>query len=181
MKVAHAETLIVDKAEHFQKMTLRNRYHISGANKPILLSVPLTQGRNQHTPMAEVQIYNKERWQVQHWRTLVSVYNRSPFFEHYELALRPLFETEFTSLLAFNTAAMQWAKRQLRLKFEEKETSEFIRQYPDGITDIRFEAGQANTPHYYQVFEDRIGFQPDLSILDLLFSEGPRAIDLLRG
>jgi hypothetical protein len=181
MKVLDADKVIFDTAEHFQKMSWRNRYRISGANKPLMLTVPISYGRSQRIPIKDVGIYNKDRWQVQHWRTLVSVYNRSPFFEHYETGLKPLFEAEFLGLADFNRAALHWAKQQLKLNFEEEETDVFIKKYPEDVTDIRIERDNADTPKYYQVFEDRIGFQPDLSILDLLFSEGPRAVEVLRG
>ena len=130
--------------------------------------------------MHEVRIYNDTRWQVQHWRTLVSVYKRTPYFEHYEHSLRPLFETEFSNLAAYNKATIQWVKQQLKLKFEEKETAVFEKEYPEGVVDLRFQKITLQQfPKYYQVFEDRIGFLPDLSILDLLFSEGPGAINKL--
>ncbi len=176
MQVVNTDLLILDKGEHFQKMTYRNRYRISGANNPILLTVPLVKGRNQREPMAGVRIFNEERWQVQHWRTLVSVYKRSPFFDHYHDSLRPLYEHPFSLLTDFNVAALEWVKKQLKLPFKTEITGTYHKEYPPEVKDIRAaDYASAHFPRYYQVFEDRIGFQPDLSILDLLFSEGPGA------
>ena len=176
-----AETVIFDVGEHFQKMTYRNKYHISGANNSIKLSVPLINGRNQRVPMAKVCIFNDTRWQVQHWRTIVSVYKRTPYFEFYEDSLQPLFETQFVHLTDYNKAALHWVKSQLKMQFDEKETTVFIKEYPEGIIDLRSSGPVLRGfPKYYQVFEDRIGFLPDLSILDLLFSEGPRAMEILK-
>ena len=182
MQVAGAGLVILDKGEHFSKMSYRNRYRISGANNPILLTVPLVRGRNQREPMAGVQIFNEERWQVQHWRTLVSVYKRSPFFDHYEDSLRPLYEQQFTYLIDFNIAALEWAQKQLKLPLRTELTETYQKEYPPEVKDLRI-AGNApaDFPRYYQVFEDRIGFQADLSILDLLFSEGPGARGRLIG
>jgi hypothetical protein len=182
MQAVQADKVILDTAEHFDKMSYRNRYRISGANNSILLTVPLVNGRNQHTPMAEVLIHNAERWQLQHWRTLVSVYKRSPYFEHYEPELKHLYGQEFTHLLDFNRAGMQWVLRQLKPGFSIEETSVYLKDHGNHVTDLRI----VKTPSpifkkYYQVFEDRTGFVPDLSILDLLFSEGPRAVELLGG
>ncbi len=176
MQVAGAGLVILDKGEHFSKMSYRNRYRISGANNPILLTVPLVKGRNQREPMSGVQIFNEERWQVQHWRTLVSVYKRSPFFDHYEDSLRPLYEQKFTYLTDFNIAALEWAQKQLKLPLRTELTDTYQKEYAPEVKDLRI-AGNApvDFPRYYQVFEDRIGFQADLSILDLLFSEGPGA------
>jgi hypothetical protein len=180
MQVMQADTLIFDKAEHFQKMTGRNRYDIAGANNRVRLSVPLVNGRNQHVPMAEVRIFNDTDWQKQHWRTLVSAYRRSPYFEHYEQSLGTLFETEFTHLTDFSMASINWTQQQLKLRFNTTTADTYIKDYPAGITDLRnSKTTAAELPKYYQVFEDRIGFLPDLSILDLLFSEGPFAVQKL--
>jgi hypothetical protein len=184
MQMVHAQLVIFDVAENFQKMTFRNRYRISGANNPILLTVPLVQGRNQHTPMKEVEIYNQSKWQTQHWRTLISVYKRSPFFDHYEPSLAQLFELPFTNLTDFNSASVQWVKTQLKLNFEERVTDEYLAEYPIEVIDFRRPddiTAHANLPVYHQLFEDRIGFQSNLSILDLLFSEGPHTANILRG
>jgi hypothetical protein len=182
MKVMKSGTVVFDAAERFQKMSYRNRYRISGANNSILLTVPLISGREQRLPMADVQIYNDGLWQVQHWRTLVSVYKRTPYFEHYEDLLRPLYEHSYTHLAAFNRASIDWVVKQLKIDLAVEETDLFVKDYGDGVVDLRNEkAANVPLPKYYQVFEDRIGFQPDLSILDLLFSEGPGAGDLLVG
>ncbi len=180
-QVASADTLVFDAAEHFQKMGYRNRYRVAGANNSILLSIPLVNGRDQRLPMHDVLIHNEEHWQVQHWRTLVSVYKRSPYFEHFEDSLRPLYETQFLHLVDFNKAAFEWVKKQLKLDIEVQETSAFIKEYPPEIADLRnVKIDSANIPKYYQVFEDRVGFIPHLSILDLLFCEGPQATRMLK-
>lgn len=180
MKVMNAGTVVFDTAERFQKMSYRNRYRISGANNSILLTVPLINGREQRLQMADVLIYNDGLWQVQHWRTLVSVYKRTPYFEHYEDLLRPLYEQQYTHLAAFNRASIDWVVKQLKMDMDIVETDEYVREYAAGVVDLRNEkVANVVVPKYYQVFEDRIGFQPDLSILDLLFSEGPEAVDRL--
>ena len=176
MQVSGADTVVLDAAEHFQKMSFRNRYRISGANNSILLSVPIVNGRNYHGTMREVQIFNEPRWQTQHWRTLVSVYKHTPYFDHYADSLKPLYETRFIHLTDFNRASMEWVKQQLKMGFELQETAIYVKEYPQDVTDIRnVKNADVSLPKYYQVFEDRIGFIPDLSILDLLFSEGPGA------
>ncbi len=93
-----------------------------------------------------------------------------------------MFETRFTHLTDFNRATLQWVKQQLKLKFEMQETGVYVKKHPEEIIDLR---NVKNTPavtlKYYQVFEERTGFLPDLSILDLLFSEGPLSVDKLIG
>lgn len=174
-------TVCFDKAEHFQKMTYRNRYYIAGSNGLVQLGIPLLYGRDQRTSMNKLAISNTTRWQVQHWRTLFSVYNRSPYFEHYALSLESLYTKEFNSLIEFNFASVHWLKEQLQVAFEEHYMEEYNPSF-DGV-DLRkgFKPGieraqSIGNPAYYQVFSDRIGFIPNLSMLDLLFSEGPNAM-----
>ena len=177
-----ADNVIIDQTEHFQKMSYRNRYNISGANNPIQLSVPLVNGRDQRSAMADVLIHNADKWQVQHWRTLTSVYSRSPFWQYYEHSLGALFVQPFSHLTAFNEAGLQWVQKQLRIDIATSAAGFFVKQYPGDFTDIRnmkpatdkFAPG--SFPEYYQVFCERTGFLPNLSILDLLFSEGPNTV-----
>jgi hypothetical protein len=166
--------------ERSQKMTDRNRYRIGGSNNSILLTVPLLHGRDQAGAIDKVHVLNDGRWQVQHWRTLVSVYNRSPYFFHYEPTLKALFDTEYDLLYELNMAAIAWVKQQLRLDFKEGFTTGYERDAEAGVTDLRgLKKLPAPEGKYYQVFEDRIGFVPGLSILDLLFSEGPASAEWL--
>ncbi len=180
-QVVKADKLIIDNGEHFQKMSYRNRYRIAGANNSILLTVPLVKGRDQKSVMADILIHNAEKWQVQHWRTLVSAYRRSPFFDHYEPSLSRLFESPYTHLTHFNLESIKWVVKQLRLKLVIEETATYIVDYGPEIPDLRKTEPKANADKkYYQVFEDRLGFVSGLSILDLLFSEGPAVVEYLR-
>lgn len=185
LKVSGAGKICFDGAEHFQKMSYRNRYYITGANGIITLSIPLQQGREQRGSMHDVGISYSEHWQVQHWRTLVSVYNRSPYFQHYEPSFQKLFETKYDLLHEFNRASIEWLVQQLRLQVEITTTEIFIRKYSDGYTDLRnMKPGIEKTPlghhPYYQLFNERNGFIPNLSMLDLLFAEGPHSMQWLK-
>lgn len=178
---SQADAMCFDKAEHFAKMTYRNRYYISGSNGLIQLSIPLAGGRNQRVCMAEIEISDRDRWQTQHWRTIVSVYRRAPYFEFYEMELQQLFETPFLHLADFNLATIHWLKKQLKLEFKETFITQFQKTYGQ-TTDIRnMKPGIESTtncdfPIYYQLFQERTGFLPNLSMLDLLFAEGPYAL-----
>lgn len=180
MLAAAVEEVVFDQAEHFVKMSYRNRYYITGANGLIQLSVPLSQGRNQRTPMQQVGIDNKEKWQVQHWRTIFSVYGRSPYFEYYAPSLERLFIDRFDKLVDFNAATIDWAKEHTSIRFRSVNAHTYRDAYEDA-TDLRkvFRPGieknalPAEQGFYYQLFAERNGFYPNLSILDILFSEGP--------
>lgn len=184
--VIDATLITFDRAEHFEKMSYRNKYRISGANNPIQLSIPLVNGRDQRSAMSAVQIFNDGKWQTQHWRTLVSVYKQTPYWEFYEQGLQSIFERSYTSLTEFNNDTYKWVAQQLKLKTTIEESGKYLAAYLEPIQDVRkikpHKSGEPLTdfPRYYQVFEDRVGFLPDLSILDLLFSEGPHTASWIR-
>jgi hypothetical protein len=177
--ISSCDTLYIDVNEHFQKMSFHNRYYIAGSNGMIQLSVPLAGGRDQHAIMRNIGIFNQNRWQVQHWRTISSVYRRSPYFDFYERDLQLLFETPYSSLTDFNLATIHWLKQQLKISFDEIYPADYKKEYEGALYDLRGlkPAHKKNTvapfPQYYQLFSERNGFLSNLSILDLLFSEGP--------
>jgi hypothetical protein len=175
-----ADSLLLDVHGHFEKMTDRNRYRIAGSGGAVLLTVPLEKGRNQRVAMKDVRIANNYQWQIQHWRTLVSVYGRSPYFEHYEPEIRRLFEDEFELLSDFSRSGIQWVAKQLGIELKMEESRTYVSKYADAL-DIRRQEIAAPGKEYYQVFADRTGFLPGMSILDLLFNEGPYTGGWLRG
>ena len=178
-----AETVLWNELEPFRKMSYRNRYYIAGGNGIIMLSIPLAGGgRNQRTPMNQVMIDPLDDWQKRHYRTLVSAYGRSPYFEFYEPGLKMLFETKFERLSEFSNASFRWINTQLNLKLKDAVVDTAALQ-DDMVADLRpMMPGKRylNFPQYRQVFEERFGFITDLSILDLLFAEGPLASQWLR-
>lgn len=180
-----AGEVLFDGAEHFVKMTYRNRYYITGSNGLITLSIPVTGGRNQRTPMSEVLIDHKDNWQTQHWRTITSVYGRSPYFEHYSVELEPFFTNRYEKLIDFNMAGINWIKKQLKANYKDAFPAAYA-TYPDADKDLRrtlkpgTEKNTIPEELYYQVFTERNGFYPNLSVLDLLFSEGPAAVSIIQ-
>lgn len=183
--VINADELVLDASEHFEKMTYRNKYFIAGANGTIQLSIPLHGGRNQRKTMRNMLISNEEQWQMQHWRGIASTYKRAPFFEYYEHSLEQLFAKEFNSLVDFSTQTIYWLAKNLKLNLTITFADTYCREYEDAI-DLRklFKPGAEKLVEkngiYYQMFEERNGFIPNLSMLDLLFAEGPNAFNTLK-
>lgn len=176
-----------EACETFQKMSFRNRMVLAGSNGLVHLSVPLEKGRDQKQLLKDVRISYSLPWQQQHWRTIESCYNRSPFYEYYRDWLEGFYQRRPVFLIDLNREIMHWLVKQLKVPGSYGETADFIHIYPTGIADYRnrwlprnFQDGESTIP-YRQVFEDRIGFQKNLSILDLLFCEGPAARTLLSG
>jgi hypothetical protein len=162
---------------------------IAGSNGPVLLSIPLLEGREQRKPMKEVRIDNKRKWQDQHWKTIVSCYNRSPWFQFYCDEMEELYRTEHQFLADWNMACWNWMTAKLNLKLITSLTTEYRPEYdPEKYLDFRgrlmpstIQKQFPEAVRYRQVFEERTGFIPHLSITDLLFCEGKNALTLLSG
>lgn len=187
-------------------MSFRNRCRIVGAEGVINLSIPLVQGRDQKALMKDVRISTAQSWQSQHWKTIVSCYSRSPWFEFYRDELEGLYGKPCDFLLDWNMRCFDWTLKVLGISIPVSLTDGYEKKYAfDQVTDWRGKilpkhrgggtaglnaAGSADAAAalpwnaavhpYRQVFEERIGFVPNLSILDLLFCEGKQAIRYLR-
>lgn len=180
--IAQHESYAIDAHEHFVKQSYRNRAEIYGANGKLNLIVPL-QKRKNRIPMHAIEISYEEKWQRLHWRSFESAYRLSPYFEYYEDEFLPFYENkEHTKLLDFNLALEDKIKsllglnqaRQLTEKYEEQEVD--YRQ----LIHPKHELEQIEFPYYIQVFTEKYGFIPNLSVLDLLFNLGPASSDYLK-
>ncbi len=175
----------IEQYETYQKMSFRNRSVVAGSNGVVNLSVPLEAGRNQRGLMKDIRISYLVNWQAQHLRTIESCYSRSPYFEYYRDGLWELLRKKHSFLLDMNLEILAWLNKLLKFTGEVSLTESYAKNYPDGAVDLRNHflpknrAEQEAGFRYTQVFEDRIGFQPNLSILDLLFCCGPSANSLL--
>ncbi|TYB77060.1 WbqC family protein [Bizionia myxarmorum] len=182
--ISQAETVTFEMADNFQKQTYRNRTYIYGANGKLLLNIPVVHTQKNRQQYADVLIHNEEKWQRNHWRSLESAYKTSPFFEYYEDDLKPLFEEPASNLLHYNIACFETVCDCLQLELDIKETATFEKN-PMGSTDLRFlvQAKGEKAPEfepYTQVFDDKHDYINNLSILDLLFNEGPNAVNYLQ-
>ncbi len=183
--VVQAQVLCLDRTEHYEKMSYRNKYYIATANGKLGLSIPLEGGRNQRVAINDVRISDREKWQQQHWRTITSAYKRSPYFEFYEPSLLAMYDQKYQNLVDFNLDTIKWAMKQMQLTTEVIFAESYQKIYDDAI-DLRHEfkpsqqQGEHSLPVYQQVFQEHIGFLPNLSILDLLFAEGPYALRMLK-
>jgi hypothetical protein len=177
--------IIFEQYECFQKMSFRNRMIIANANGRSVLSVPLEHGRDQKKYMKDVRIANHQPWQSQHWKSLESAYGRSPFFEFYRDELYALYEKPFLFLLDWNMHCFEWTLKKLGLHLQVGLTHSYSKDYdPGNFLDRRNALLPKNYldfegPKYRQVFEDKLGFLSNLSILDLIFCEGKRGAELL--
>lgn len=175
----------LDVYETYRKMSFRNRCLIAGAEGIISLSVPLRDGRNQQLQVNEVLISKTENWQARHFKSIRSAYNRSPFFEYYQDELAVIYQKPFARLAEWNLHCLNWLKEKLEWPAEIRMTETAVPFRASGWDDHRNRVLPKNYDlwnpvKYRQVFEERTGFFPNLSILDLLFNTGKEAGELLR-
>ena len=175
----------LDIYEVYRKMSFRNRCLIAGSQEIISLSIPLKDGRNQRLSMNEVLISDSEKWRLRHFKSIQSSYNRSPFFEHYQQELVLLFQKPVDHLADWNIHCLNWVKKKIEWPAEVHFTKTAIPFQAEGIDDRRGLVSPKNYNNwkpvkYRQVFEERTGFIPNLSVLDLIFNAGPQSGELLR-
>jgi len=181
--IAKADDLVFEMDDNFLKQTYRNRSYIYGANGKLTLNIPVIHSQKNRQKYRDVKIFNEENWQSLHWKSLLSAYRTSPFFEYYEDELQPLFEMKADFILDFNLKCFETITDCLQLDSNISKT-ETYQPAPEDTTDFRFLV-QAKKEHpqnfekYTQVFGNKHGFISNLSILDLLFNEGPNALNYL--
>lgn len=185
-KVTEYKYVEIETCDWFKKSTFRNRYIIAGANGLVNLTVPIAGGREQKRLFKDVKIDNADNWRIKHWRSIVSSYRKSPFFDYYEEEVRALIFNGEEKLLIFNITILNKFCNLLNISSSVSFTSVYEQlaenkfDFRDTLLPATFQANGENwQPKYSQVFEERRGFQPNLSILDLLFCEGPNALNLM--
>ncbi|MDC6367580.1 MULTISPECIES: WbqC family protein [Flavobacteriaceae] len=178
--------VIWEAHDNFQKQTYRNRCYISTDQGKHMLNIPIKHvgGNEGRQKYVEVEMDNSSQWKKIHWRTLETAYRTSPFFEFYEDDIKPLFESNDVNLYEFNLTTIETISGCLGLGIQNKKTENY-ELTPAEFVDYRslvLAKKELNTPFtpYNQVFEERNGFISNLSILDLLFNEGPNALSYLK-
>ena len=181
--------LLIEACENYNKGSFRNKFSVMSSGGTTTLSIPLDKGKNNSKPIKEVTISYAENWQQNHLRTIQTNYGKSPFFEDYFPEIERIYSVDFEYLFDLNLKALDLISQLLSLNLPIDITNEYQNDYSlnhSGIKDYRniitpkLNTKSYNFKTYPQVFEDRHGFIPNLSILDLLFCMGPESIIILK-
>lgn len=179
----------VEGFDHYAKQTYRNRCVIAAADGPLALTIPMEKGDEDKCLTRDVRISDHGNWRRVHWNAFVAAYRHSPFFDYYADEFHRFFEQRYTFLLDFNEALCRWVCEQMDLAPDMCPTTAYeavpagkedFRELIHPKKDFRMADPAFEPVPYYQVFDARNGFLPNLSVADLLFNMGPESLLVLR-
>ena len=171
----------LEQFENFPKQTYRNRTVIYGANGRLALIIPIL--HNGKKTISDIEVSQRENWQKLHWKSIKNAYQSSPYFEFYEDQLQQIFNFETQSLFQFNLNALQIIQKILKTEKAYSLNEEFTKTPAEVDFRNQFSAkkeSEFEMEEYYQTFSDKLGFEKDLSILDLICNKGPESLTYLR-
>jgi hypothetical protein len=179
----------IEQHENYNKQSYRNRCIILSANGPLSLSLPIQKDIHPKIPISQVKLDYDTNWPKIHWKALEAAYKRSAFFEFYMDDFYPFFHQQHEFLLQFNSAILKIILKRIgigsKIVYSGSYTETHI-EYKDYRNSIHPKQAKTLEDHefkqasYNQVFLSKFGFVPKLSILDLLFNEGPNSLSILR-
>ena len=180
--IANATDVTFEVDDNFQKQTNRNRMYLYSPNGIQMLNVPIKHAKKLHQKTRDIVIENDFDWQKQHFKSLEAGYRSSPFFEFFEDNLAPIFSKKYKFLLDLNFDSIDFVFKSLRLNSTYFKTEEYFHKVSQ--TDFRYLADgkkdQSVFSTYPQVFQEKVGFLSNLSVLDVLFNEGKFALEYLQ-
>ena len=185
--VMQSKRVEIEIHETYPKQTLRNRCYIATSSGILSLTVPVIRINGNHTRTFEIGIDNSVKWQLLHWRSILTAYNNAPYFLYYRDHFEPIFTKRYENLLTLNRDILNILitnilKKKITILYTD------IYSYKPDCIDLRSEFRPARKTdqilkyemqRYLQVFEANQGFIPDLCILDLIFNLGPEALQYL--
>ena len=183
-KLASFDKIRIETEENYPKQTYRNRCLIASANGVQALTVPIEKPEALKSPTRDIRISNHGNWRHLHWNALVSAYNMSPFFEYYVDDFQPFYEKKYSFLVDYNDALQLTICNLIDIHPEITHTQKyepFVENDFRNVIDPRHPLTDETfiPENYYQVFKEKHGFLPNLSIVDLLFNMGPESVCIL--
>ena len=183
--IYQSDCIYIEKNESYSKQSYRNRTHITSSQGLKALSIPIANAGNKE-PIFLKKISFQENWQQNHFRTIRNTYKNSPWFNFLEDEFSILYEKKTELLLDHNQEILNWILRLLKINrqiiytdvFEISPTEKT--DYRNSIHPKLQHQKEIEIPKYHQIFMEKNGFLANLSILDLIFSEGIKLDDYLK-
>jgi hypothetical protein len=179
----HKNQFLIEQKEHFPKQTYRNRAQIYTPEGALTLVVPVERGSKNRRKIKDVKISYDFNWQRLHWLSLQACYRSSAYFEYYETEFAPFYEEKkYEFLFDYNEALLRLILKLMKLKLEIAFTTEYETEFKGADFRKSINPKQEydfEQKTYFQVFDDRKGFIKNLSIVDLLFNQGPNTLKYL--
>ena len=184
--LSQAEEVIIDVGENYEKQSYRNRCRILTSHGIQVLSVPIVKAPRKQ-PLKDVTIDYDQKWLNVHWRAIYSAYGKAPFFEYFAEEFKDIYYKKHKYLLDLNLDFLTLCLKSLRRNINYRLSEKYVDLAENSfITDLRSKIHPTKElmnehasaiPEYNQVFGK--GFVKNLSIIDLIFCEGPNANNLL--
>ena len=189
-KLLTYDRIFIEQHDHYMKQTYRNRCTIAGPDGEIALSIPTVKPDSLKCPMKDIRISDHGNWRHLHWNSIESAYNSTPFFEYYKDDFQPFYEKKYEFLADFNEELCNLVCELIDIQPVMERTSDYKTTFTPDEYDFREAIHPKKDYHltdpefiprpYYQVFEARNGFRPNLGIIDLLFNMGPESLLILK-
>jgi hypothetical protein len=182
--LVNSKKIVFEINDNFLKQTYRNRTYIYGANGKLLLSVPVIHSQKNRKIFKDVKISYDKDWLSHHWKSIEISYRRSPFFEYFEEKLICLYKKREKYLVDFNLKSINILFEMLQIDLKYDFTNSYQENYSSTsdyrINSENFNSNDIKIDKYTQVFQSKHGFINNLSVLDLIFNEGPNTINFLK-
>lgn len=189
-KLLAYDRVFVEQQDHYIKQTYRNRCTIAAPDGELALSIPTVKPDTLKCPLRDIRISDHGNWRHLHWNAIESAYNHTPYFEYYKDDFRPFYEKRYEFLADFNEELCRLVCSLIDMQPTVERTTEYhalpsqdeddFRERIHPKKDFRLEDPAFFPQPYYQVFQERHGFLPNLSIIDLLFNMGPESLLVLQ-
>ena len=189
-KLLAYDRVCIEQHDHYIKQTYRNRCTIAAPDGELALSITTVTPASLKCPMCDIRISDHGNWRHLHWNAIESAYNHTPFFEYYKDDFRPFYKKKYEFLADFNEELCHLVCSLIDIQPVMERTSEYKTGFAPGEADFRerihpkkdfsLEDPDFSPQPYYQVFQERLGFLPNLSIIDLLFNMGPESLLVLQ-
>ncbi len=184
--ILYSDRLCFEVNENFIRQTYRNRCRILTSNGIEDLVIPLKKPQ-QHIPVSQIRIDNRQKWAIKHWRAIQSAYGKSPWFVHYKTEMEEILLTETELLADFNMGIIRLCLRILGLEKEIEFTEKYNKAAPGNYIDLRsciHPKKDSLLPEFYTpvpyIQNFGMEFVKSLSVIDLIFNEGPDSLTLLQ-